>query len=56
MTQVLTIHAFVARRRDPRRRRALVAMTGAALVVLLAWAHLHESPIRADVAVATAAR
>jgi phospholipid transport system substrate-binding protein len=38
MTQVLTIHAFVSHRRDPRRRRAaLVMMAGAALAVFLAW-------------------
>jgi phospholipid transport system substrate-binding protein len=48
MTQVLTIHAFVAQRRDPRRRRALVAMTGAALALLLAWTHVRaEEPDRA---------
>ncbi len=39
MTQVLTIHAFVSTRRDPRRRRAAIAMAGAALAILLAWTH-----------------
>ena len=60
MTQVLTIHAFVAERRDPRRRRALVMLAGAALAVLLAWAHRHEAAAPpdalADVAVAAATR
>lgn len=43
LTQVLTIHAFVSARRDPRRRRNLMAMAGAALALLLAW-----SSARAD--------
>lgn len=37
LTQVLTIHAFVSERRDPRRRRSLMALAGAALALLLAW-------------------
>src|SRR5215813_362872 len=45
MTQVLTRHAFVAGRRDPHRRRALVAMAGAALAMFLAWTHARaEEP------------
>jgi hypothetical protein len=38
LTQVLTIHAFVSGRRDPRRRRrALTLLAGGALALLLAW-------------------
>lgn len=46
VTEILTIHAFVAARRDPRRRRGLVAMAGAALALLLAWtsARADEPP------------
>ena len=41
VSEILTIHAFVSARRDPRRRRGLIAMAGAALALLLAWSGAH---------------